>query len=669
MPSGTVWREMRPEPQGRAYGHSTVVHTDTVPTGTPLEVRKLRRHLLWLALGLMLVSGLLVITVLVQQRAQALDSGKRLNESLARVAEVQAASAIKAVDQQLQLTVQGLALLDAAGNATNANVRALLGQQAAALPFVRAIWWLDAQGRVLHAPEASTVGLQLADRDFFQASLRDPQADLYLGSPVRSRATGQWLISAARPLRSASGAFAGVLVAGLDPPYFARLWQTLDLGTDGVVVLLRRDGQLMLRSPHSDAAMGQRLALPGLQDLSGPLPDGGHYSGSSPVDGRNRLAAWRRLADPPDLLVLVARSEGTVLAPWRQQALLAGSIWSVSVIVVGLLLFALERSWRQRLRAAAQERQTAAWLALATEAANIGVWDWDVEHDRWHASPTWYSMLGQSRKHGPDDHMRALDAVHPDDLDMVAASLQAVLDGAAGTCFYQTRVQHADGAIRWVEIAGQVTGRDAAGKPTHLIGTRIDTTKHQQLLQQLQAGEARFRSLFELAAVGVAHVTLEGAFALVNQRFADITGRSRAALQACSFQQITHADDIDTDLDHVRRLLAGDITTYAMEKRYWRPDQSLVWVNLTVSLVRDAAGSPLHFISAVEDITDRKQAERTLQDQLTELQRWHSAMMGRELRTAEMKREVNALLAAAGQPARYPSVESLTPDSNKGSSQ
>ncbi|MDP3611118.1 MAG: PAS domain S-box protein, partial [Rubrivivax sp.] len=161
----------------------------------------------------------------------------------------------------------------------------------------------------------------------------------------------------------------------------------------------------------------------------------------------------------------------------------------------------------------------------------------------------------------------------------------------------------------------------------------------------------------EQAAVGVAHVALDGTFALINQRFADIAGRSRADLQACTFQQITHPDDLASDIDQVRRLQAGEITTYAMEKRYLRPDDSLVWVNLTVSMVRDAMGMPLHFVSVVEDINVRKLSEQRQLEQLNELRRWHTAMLGRELRTIEVKREVNALLAATGQPARYADAE------------
>ncbi|MDP3223877.1 MAG: PAS domain S-box protein [Rubrivivax sp.] len=627
------------------------------PNKAPPEARKLRLQLVALALGLMLLSALLLAVTLARQRTQAIDSGQRLNQSLALVVETQAVSAVQAVDQRLQLAAQGLDMLEAAGGWNDAAVRTLLIQHAAALPFVRAIWVLDAQGRVLHAPEASAVGLQLADREFFQAYQRDPETSFYLGAPVRSRATGDWLVSAARPLHSASGALVGVIVAGLDPPFFDRLWSALDLGPDGAVALLRRDGVLLMRSPILESAMGQSFAGSALFSQRLATQPSGSYVGASPVDGRQRLNAYRSLTGPPELLVLVARSRDAVLAPWREQVLLASSILATAAVVVGLLFAALDRAWRQRLLAAADARQMAKRLELATDAAAIGVWDWDLLHDHWQASPTWYTMLGHAVRPGPAAGPPSLQAVHPDDRAMVAVRIQAVLDGADAPFGYEARMQHADGSLRWMQVAGRVLARDAASKATRLLGVRIDITERQQLMQQLQASEARFRAFFEQAAVGVAHVALDGTFALVNQRFADIAGRSRADLQACTFQQITHPDDLASDIDQVRRLQAGEITTYAMEKRYLRPDDSLVWVNLTVSMVRDAMGMPLHFVSVVEDINVRKLSEQRQLEQLNELRRWHTAMLGRELRTIEVKREVNALLAATGQPARYADAE------------
>ncbi|MCK5105444.1 MAG: PAS domain S-box protein, partial [Cyclobacteriaceae bacterium] len=128
-------------------------------------------------------------------------------------------------------------------------------------------------------------------------------------------------------------------------------------------------------------------------------------------------------------------------------------------------------------------------------------------------------------------------------------------------------------------------------------------------LTQLKESEERFRNTFEQAAVGIAHVRLDGNFIRINQEFCDIVGYSQQEMLKLTFQDITHPDDLTTDLNNVQRLLDQDIDNYTMEKRYFRKNKTIVWINLTVSLVRNETGDPKYFIAVVEDITERKQAE------------------------------------------------------------
>lgn len=120
------------------------------------------------------------------------------------------------------------------------------------------------------------------------------------------------------------------------------------------------------------------------------------------------------------------------------------------------------------------------------------------------------------------------------------------------------------------------------------------------------------QATFDQAAVGIAHVGTDGHWLRVNDKLCEVLGYPREEVLRLTFQDITHPDDLLTDLDHMRRLLSGEIKTYSIEKRYFRKDRSLVWAHLTVSLVRTAPGTPRHFIAVVEDITDRKRAEESL---------------------------------------------------------
>ncbi len=162
------------------------------------------------------------------------------------------------------------------------------------------------------------------------------------------------------------------------------------------------------------------------------------------------------------------------------------------------------------------------------------------------------------------------------------------------------------------------------GNHSELILLAIDdVTKGLEIEELHRESEARFRGTFENAAIGMAHVGLDGRWLLMNQALCRIIGYTSEELATKTIGDITHPDDLDADLAHVKRVLAGEIDNYAMEKRYLRKDGSHVFVNLTVSLLRDAAGQPLHFIKAIEDISQKKAAlaelerERRFNERLT----------------------------------------------------
>ena len=156
----------------------------------------------------------------------------------------------------------------------------------------------------------------------------------------------------------------------------------------------------------------------------------------------------------------------------------------------------------------------------------------------------------------------------------------------------------------------------------------------------------RFRSTFEQAAVGMAHVSLQGEWLRVNQRLCDIVGYTRNELLCRTFQDIAHPEDMDANSENTRRVLAGEIDTYSQEKRYLRKDGSPVWINLTVSLLRDeATGAPIHFISVVEDIDARKRAEDERARTLAENERLLAAQREAAVRQRQFLREMLSLLS------------------------
>jgi two-component system, cell cycle sensor histidine kinase and response regulator CckA len=184
----------------------------------------------------------------------------------------------------------------------------------------------------------------------------------------------------------------------------------------------------------------------------------------------------------------------------------------------------------------------------------------------------------------------------------------------------------ADGRTTWLRTS-KVPLRDASGAVFGVLGTYEDITEQRQAAIHLQESEDRFRATFEQAAVGIAHVGTDGRFLRVNRRLCEMVGYTREELLARTFQEITHPADLEADMENVRRMLAGEIQAYSMEKRYIRKDGTAAWIELTVSLRRIPDGRPTYFISVIEDIEPRRQAEEQaarLRNQLEQAQKMES---------------------------------------------
>jgi PAS domain S-box-containing protein len=174
-------------------------------------------------------------------------------------------------------------------------------------------------------------------------------------------------------------------------------------------------------------------------------------------------------------------------------------------------------------------------------------------------------------------------------------------------------LEHPDGVLHH-SLVSKFPIPGTGGSAALVGGMAIDITEERRTRAVLQESEERFRATFEQAAVGIAHVGPDGRWLRVNRKLCDIAGYSPDELLALTFQDITHPEDLEADLAQVRRLLAGEIQTYAMEKRYIRKDRSPVWVKLTVALVRTPEGRPKYFISVVEDVTQTKQVQDALRE-------------------------------------------------------
>jgi len=457
----------------------------------------MRRTLILFAATLVLVSGGLLASSLAYLRGQAIASGERLTASFAQVIEEQTSRTVQTVDQQLQLAANRLTQLEASGGLNEASARILLREQLKGMPFLRAIWVLDAQGRIALDSDTGNMGVDLSQRAYFQAYRTRPDTGFQLGAPILSRTTGTWLIPATRPLRRSDGRIERLIVAAVEPPYFDSLWRGLEVGDGGSVALFRKDGTLMMRSPFDPASMGKTFADAPMFGLWLKGASSGSLQQASLIDGHSRLYAYRALSVQPELAVVAGQSLDLVLAPWRWLATVAVAVWAAACAAVIVMGAFLDRAWAASRRAEQQASETALRLSLATDAATIGVWDWDnrLAH-QWYATPTYFTMMGDAPLTDFGTRNEWVERLHPQDKQAVVERVAAVLEGRDLPYHYEARLRHADGSYRWVSVTGQVLDRDEHGKPTRMMGVRLDITERKQTLDALRDSEARYRELF-----------------------------------------------------------------------------------------------------------------------------------------------------------------------------
>lgn len=371
--------------------------------------------------------------------------------------------------------------------------------------------------------------------------------------------------------------------------------------SDGLVVH-GRDGVVEDVNPAAEKILGRGArelidrGFPATERLDGsPWPTADHPA----------MRTLRTGIDEDDRLMGVRRPDGGLrwmaLTTRARRESAKGEITGVVSVLTDVT--------DQRETMEALEREHRA-LADAQAVAALGSWEWPLAGEDAQASDELLRVLG-TRDHGRCAPLRQIifPAVHPAD----TALLQTAIDelAATGTPFdLLVRLVRPDGEVRTARARGRMERHRSGGRVA--VGTVQDVTDEHRREAALRGAEERFRLAFEAAPIGMALVAPDGAWLRVNQALCEMTGYASEELLGMTFQDITHPDDLDADLEHLRALLAGEVRSYEMEKRYRRADGEAIWVLLSVSLVREADGTPLHFIAQIQDIGERKLYEHRL---------------------------------------------------------
>jgi signal transduction histidine kinase/DNA-binding response OmpR family regulator len=218
----------------------------------------------------------------------------------------------------------------------------LLKEKITGLPQVEAVTMINTQGKLINFSRYWQIpDVDVSDRDYFKALKADPNLETFISAPVQNRGSGTWNIYIARRLNDPNGEFMGLLLGAMSLQYFENFFGSTSLGGSSVS-LVREDGTLLARYPHSDA-IGQQSSGAGQRAIAA----GGTLRELSANDHKMRIRSARMLPNYP-VLIAVTQTEESALRSWRAMAELSSAMSLLSAIVVLIAAFVIARWWKKQ---------------------------------------------------------------------------------------------------------------------------------------------------------------------------------------------------------------------------------------------------------------------------------------------------------------------------------
>jgi PAS domain S-box-containing protein len=247
-------------------------------------------------------------------------------------------------------------------------------------------------------------------------------------------------------------------------------------------------------------------------------------------------------------------------------------------------------------------------LGVVEFDSKLRVIRWSSEAERifgWTAAET----LGRS--------ITEMQWIYEEELEPVGRLMNDLFSGKILRNINRNRNYRKDGSIVYCEWYNSAIF-NTSGQLSSVLSFALDITESRQAEQALKTSEDRLKTIYEYAAVGINILSPDGRYLQVNRKFCEMTAYSQNELLKMGTQDLHDPDDLRREEEYIRRLLEGEISSYTLEMRLYNRERKVLWVNLTVSLVRNDNDSG-YFIQIAEDISVRKTMEETLQIQQNEL--------------------------------------------------
>lgn len=474
-----------------------------------------------------------------------------------------------------------------------------------AFPEIAGFRVINADGDALYIAGGGSY-VNLADRDYFIRLRDNPEAGIVFSQVVTSRITGRSTVVAARAIRAPEGVFVGIVSTAIELDYFERLFQTVHLGKGGALAIRRSDTHgLVVRQPPVPAQINQAL------DSSHPIYQrivSGEREGVlefvAQSDGVKRVYAYRVLEHYP-FYVIAGLSEADMMAAWQRRSLIVGGLGLVLFGCLGVVLVWLFRAQKRELLAAEDLRRHQEQLKSAQRIAQVGSWEIDLSTRAVACSDELYRIFEVEPRASGAQYDDFLAIVHPDDRLEVEKSLNETVQTRAPISI-KHRLLLPDARIKYVLECCELEC-DEAGLPQRIIGTSQDVTSQHQMEARMQL----LVSAFQFSGEAILITDSDNNVITVNPAFTRLTGYQPEDAVGRNPRFLSAGRTTNEEYDRMWQSIN--------ERGFWqgeiwdrRKDGGIYPKWMSVSVIRDDAGSIRYHVAHFTDVSSERAAEAKL---------------------------------------------------------
>lgn len=555
-------------------------------------------------LSLVLIGSVwgVVLWRLDSQRAEAIAHQIRLNSNLAIAVEQHAISALKGID---------LALFDVGaqfqreGNRLNIHQLIDSGEVDGSLFNYLAI--IDASGKLVLSSIAFRQ-TNLAARKFFRRHRQQDSHRVYIGRPRVGRFTGKWSFQLSRRISKPGGAFAGVVLAGVNPDYFIDFYRQLDLGEHDRVSLVGLDGITRARHAGQEDTGGDYVGNTALFAEQARKPVG-HFLAPGGRGGMPELVSYRRLRHYP-LLAVVATSEAEALAAYAERS---HNYYNAGALISGLIAIlaaTLIIAWSRQKRITEALARSEARYRATFDQAPIGIAHTSTDGRYLEANAGVSEILGYLREEL--DTLTIHNIYHPEDLPQVLEDRRQLVAGERQTVLRELRYVRRDRSVGWAYCSASLV-RDAAGRADYFVALIQDITAHKQVETALRLSEERLHGIVASALQGVVTVDQQRRIVTFNPAAEEMFGYRAAEVMNLPADFLVPPRLAADYLANMNVLLTGnyDQDTYPKSRMTaLRKEGSELRLEASFARHTSEAGALVTFV--LSDVTPQLAAERRL---------------------------------------------------------